>query len=286
MKKPLLIETQHGLGDNIYHRAFVKTMCEQYDVYLRTPFTLIYEDLPVTFVKPISRLRTQGKAIARSTRKYHELPANIPTITPKYGSQHLQRSNIIDGLAQGYACKPASFDLPKFTTKVKSDGRPICVVRPATIRKEWNAAGRNPYPRYIRDVIEWLRQTHYVVSVADLEEGEESSLEPLPYADLTLHEGQLSTRELLGLIRKADIVVGGVGWIVPACIATGTKLFCILGGTGLYNAPHKITHGSMDLSKVYFAKPDMYCMCSGMQHNCDKTITNLKGMFDEFVRNN
>jgi len=119
--------------------------------------------------------------------------------------------------------------------------------------------------------------------VADLQDGEEEALYPLPYADATLHEGELTTRELLALVRKADIVVGGVGWIVPACIAYGTRLFCILGGTGMYNAPERITHSSMDLSQVYFARPDNYCMCNVMQHKCDKRITNLKGMFDEFI---
>ena len=283
--KPLLIETQHGLGDNIYHRAFVKTMCTLYDVYLKTPFMEVYQDLPVKFVKPISHLRTQAKNIERSTQVYHELPPHTPMIRPYYIGEHLRRMNMVESLALSYHCRPSKFDLPKFKSKIKAD-KPICVVRPATIRKEWNASSRNPDPYYIAQVAEWLRETHYIVSVADLHEGEEYALEPLPYADLTLHEGELTTKELLGLIRQADIVVGGVGFIVPACIAYGTRLFCILGGNGAYNSPHIITHGSMDLSKVYFAKPDNFCTCSSAHHQCDKHITNLKGMFDEFVQRN
>lgn len=282
--KPILIETQHGLGDCVFHRAFVKTMCTTHEVYLKTPFMEVYEDLPVKFVQPSSTLRTQDKAIARNARqKFHVLPPHAPTITPRYNGTHLQHSNIVDGLAQTYACKPSLFDLPKFKSPITTK-KPICVVRPATIRKEWLASGRNPNPQYIHDVVEWLRKTHYIVSVADLEDGAEYALDPLPYADVTVHKGELTIRELLGLVRKADIVVGGVGWIVPACIAMNTRLFCILGGTGMYNAPEKITHSSMDLSKIYFARPDNYCMCTGMQHDCNKKITNLKGMFDGFVR--
>jgi hypothetical protein len=283
--KPLLIETQHGLGDNIYHRAFVKAMTSMYEVYLKTPFTEVYEDLPVKFVKQQSNLRTQAKNIAKSECKFHELPPHCPTIQPRYTGSQLERMSMIEGLTATYHCAPKAFDLPKFKSKIKSD-KPICVVRPVTLRKEWNAASRNPDPRHVYQVIEWLRKTHYIVSVADLEDGTEHALKPLPYADLTLHKGELTTKELLGLISEADIVVGGVGFVVPACIAYGTKLFCILGGNGAYNAPEKITHSSMDLSKIYFAKPDNYCGCNAAHHECDKRITNLKGMFDGFIQRN
>ena len=282
--KPLQIETQHGLGDNIYQRAFVKGMTLLYNVYLKTPFPEIYEGLGVKFVKQTSTLRTQAKNIARSEVTYHELPSHTPTITPRYNSEHLRRMSMVDSLSLAYHIAPTKFDLPKFKSKIKSDGRPICVVRPATIRKEWNAASRNPDPRYIAQVVEWLRETHYIVSVADLQEGAEVALQPLPYADLTLHEGELNVKELLGLIREADIVVGGVGFILPACIAYKTRLFCILGGNGMYNSPEKLTHSSMDLSQVYFARPDNFCPCNSAQHQCDKRITDLKGMFDGFIK--
>lgn len=281
--KPLLIETQHGLGDNVYQRAFVKTMCGIHDVYLKTPFPEVYQGLPVKFVEPSSHLRTQAKNIERSDQVYHDLPPHTPTIRPYYIGEHLRRMSMVDSLALSYHCQPSGFDLPKFKSKIKAD-KPICVVRPATIRKEWNAASRNPDPHYIYQVVEWLRETHYIVSIADLQEGAEYALEPLPYADLTLHEGELTTKELLGLIRSADIVVGGVGFIVPVCIAYKVPLFCILGGNGGYNAPDKITHSSMDLSRVHFAKPDNFCMCTSATHPCDKWITDLKGQFDGFVQ--
>ena len=254
-----------------------------YDVYLKTPFMEVYEGLPVKFVKQQSNLRTQAKNIARSSVKYHVLPANTPTIQPRYTGNQLQTMSMIDGLRVAYHCDPSAFDLPKFKSKIKAD-KPICVVRPATIRSEWNAASRNPNPAYIAQVVEWLRETHYIVSVADLQDGAEYALSPLPYADLTLHRGELTTKELLGLIREADIVVGGVGFIVPVAIAYKTRLFCILGGNGAYNSIDKITHKCMDLSRVHFAVPDKQCMCSSAQHNCDKTITDLKGQFDGFIQ--
>lgn len=257
-------------------------MCTMYDVYLKTPFMEVYEDLPVKFVRPESHLRTQAKNIERSKYKYHTLPEHTPTIRPFYRSEQLRYMNMIDSLGMAYNCKPSTFDLPNFKSKIKSD-KPICVVRPATIRKEWNAASRNPDPYYIAKVIEFLKETHYIVSIADLDGDLEYALEPLPYADLRLHEGELTTKELLGLIKAADIVVGGVGFIVPACISYGTRLFCILGGNGMYNSPNKITSESMDLSNVYFARPDNFCNCDSAQHQCDKWITDIKGKFDGFI---
>ena len=253
-------------------------MCKSYDVYLRTPFMEVYEGLPVKFVKPTSHLRTQRKAIERSKRKYHELPPHVPSIAPRYTGEQLRRMNMIEALQQSYRQIPEPLDLPKFKSPITSD-KPICVVRPATIRTEWNAASRNADPQYIYEAIEVLRKTHYIVSVADLEVGAEYALEPLPYADLTLHNGELTTRELLGLIREADCVVGGVGFIVPVCIAYKTRLYCILGGNGAYNHPSKITHLSMDLSRVTFFTPDNFCMCNSASHHCDKHITDFKNAF-------
>src|SRR5215467_8128712 len=64
-KRPLLIQGQWGLGDNIYARPFVKKLCEHREVYLDTPWPEIYEDLPVKFILKPRRLRTQMKNVDR-----------------------------------------------------------------------------------------------------------------------------------------------------------------------------------------------------------------------------
>jgi hypothetical protein len=270
--KPLIIETQYGLGDNVYHRAFVKSLCNQYEVYLKTPFTEIYKDLPVKFIKANTSLRTQAKNIKRSKVEFVNAPI-AKNIAPKYNSVHLIRSNIIDGLSHGYGIKPDTFDIPKFD-KIKRD-KPICIVRPATIRTEWSAISRNPLAEYIHEASRQAMADYHVISIADIDNINEVGLSPLPVAHEYYNEGQLDASELIGMIQSADLVIGGVGFIVPMCIAAKVNLICILGGNGGYNHPSKITDPRMDLSKVDFIQPDNYCMCTDMRHKCNKTISNF-----------
>ena len=101
-----------------------------------------------------------------------------------------------------------------------------------------------------------LMATHTVVAVADLEPGQEWVVGELPPAHHHFLFGELAVRELLALVRDADIVVGGVGWIVPAGFALKTKTFVVLGGHGGHNAPEKITDPRLDLSRIGFAIPE------------------------------
>jgi hypothetical protein len=72
------------------------------------------------------------------------------------------------------------------------------------------------------------------------------------------------------------VVVGGVGWIVPACVALGTPAFIVLGGNGGMNAPDKIIDTRMDGSRIGFATPKEYCRCLDMRHLCEKQIPDLE----------
>jgi hypothetical protein len=98
------------------------------------------------------------------------------------------------------------------------------------------------------------------------------------HTNIFIH-GELPVCELLALVRDADLVVGGVGWIVPAGIALKTKTFVLLGGHGGHNAPAKITDPRLDLRYLGFAIPEAFCQCTSMMHNCDKTITDPLGQF-------
>ena len=280
----MIIRTQKGLGDNIYQRPFIKAITKKCEVYLKTPWPQLYSDLPVKFIKDNTNLRTQNKNLQRSDLSEQYVPEeNIATIEPRYVGEDLKRGiNMVEGLIKSYKIDPETFDLPKFDTIKINSKKPICVIRPATIRNEWIAASRNPNPEYLLLASRILMKTHYVISVADIDDFNEIGVNPLPEAHLYLNKGELKMEELLGLIQKADLVVGGVGFIVPACIASKTKLFCILGGNGGYNSPEIITDKRMDLSKVYFAKPDNFCKCTSAIHNCDKRISNFEEKLKEF----
>jgi hypothetical protein len=168
-----------------------------------------------------------------------------------------------------------TWDLPDWglPCPVKT-GQPIAVIRPATLRQEWFNSARNPKPEYISEIAEQLMASHCVVSVADCDAGE-TLVGPKPPCHVELHRGELPMQQLLTLARHADVLVGGVGWIVPASIALKVKAFVILGGHGAHNAPQIITDPAMDLTRIFFAQPAKFCRCTNMRHNCEKDIPDL-----------
>ena len=87
----------------------------------------------------------------------------------------------------------------------------------------------------------------------------------------------------MGWVQNASLVVGGVGWIVPACAAAGVNLITILGGQGGHNHPKKLIDKPMNESKIKFIEPDNYCMCVDVRHSCDKTISNFDNKFIDSV---
>lgn len=267
---PLRIQGMKGLGDNIYQRAFLKGL--KYPVWLETPWPELYRDLPtVKLVRPDTKLRTQAKNIRRHS-SWEQAPRGR-VIQVAYG-----REGIIPGMAAKFGRAPGEFDLPDFGPPPVA-GRYV-VVRPVTVREEWRADTRNPLPEYIAQAAAEMRRRGFrVISVADLEPGKEWALDPLPAADLQFHAGELPVEQLLALVQGAAAVIGGIGWIVPACIAAKIPAWIVCGGQGGFNAPELITHPAMDLSRIAFAVPDNFCRCTQKQHDCDKRIADYDQRF-------
>ncbi len=284
-----------GLGDNIYQRPLVRAVCEREDeVFLMTPWPQIYKDIPrLKFIKPKIPWRTQNKNI-------QVVDENIWSPTPKYSEEHIIRLHYtVDDMHRGNMLQAFEnkmplndgqrlvFDLPKFDKCPVKTTKPICVVRPVTHRREWFSPARSPLPGYVHWVSQQFRVMGYhVVSVADLEKDKEWMEEPAPYYDVAFHKGELGVEELLSLIQSASVVVGGVGWIVPASIAANVPLFIIFGGNGRLNALMKIVDPRMDLSKVGWALPDAFCRCDDIIHDCNKRISKLPEYFYDFLIRN
>lgn len=286
--KPLLIRGMWGLGDNIYSRPFVRATVAKYELYLETPWPELYEDLDIKFVRGTRRLRTQQKNIARQSSDLwsHSLPRRQIQI----GYPSVEWVGIVASLEHRWErlhirFDPALFDLPDMgSSPIKSD-RPIAVVRPVTVRAEWRNEARNPQPEYVNMLAAELMTTHTVVAVADLAPGQEWLVGELPPAQHYFVSGELAVRELLALVRDADIVIGGVGWIVPAGLALKVRTFIVLGGHGGHNAPAKIADPRLNLSRIGFAVPEKFCRCTNMLHNCDKRIADPVGQFLRWSRN-
>jgi hypothetical protein len=291
MKCALYVDACWGLGDNIYCRPFVRALSDRYDVYLGTPWPELFEDLPVRFVYRRGMLRTQMKNVAaQPSSRWSPLPSGC-RMAPRlaYSAHDLARGSVIQSLdrkLRGLIGKDAElrFDLPTFHRPGPVTRKPLALFRPVTVRREWHNTARNPLPEYLEALSRRLWHTHTIVSIADLADGEEWLLEPAPCAHFTFHKGELKVRQLLALVQAADIVVGGVGWIVPASIALKTRAFIVLGGHGGHNAPEKITDPRMDLSRIGFAMPERFCRCTSKLHDCNKSIPDLDRQFSDWTR--
>ena len=204
-------------------------------------------------------------------------PSEVLTIF--YGPEELKKGSIVDAMTWQFGKAASVFDLPSYGESPVTADKPIAVIRPATVRKEWANPARNPDPKYLAAAARELRKHFYVVSLADLEEDEEWLVGEQPEADLQLHQGELSLTEMLALVEHAAVVVSGVGWALPAAICYQTPVFIVQGGCGAHNAPHIVTDPDMDLSRVGWAQPDDYCMCASMDHDCSKHIYGFNDKF-------
>ena len=259
----MIIHSMKGLGDNVYQRAFIKALPKP--VYLDTPWPEIYFDIPgVHFIRPQTTLRTQAKNIARHA-DWVMPPTRQPTRQIRYGAE-----GIIPGMAASFGVAPGAFDLPPLPPSPEQ-GKYV-VVRPATVRSEWRADTRNPDPAYIGfAALQASTRGYKVISVADLQEGQEWMVGFPPIADVEYHKGELPVEQLLSLVANASAVIGGIGWLVPTALAAKVPAWIICGGQGGYNAPELITPKGQ--SNITFAVPDNFCRCRLKQHGCDKRIS-------------
>jgi len=285
--KQVLIRGLWGLGDNIFQRPFVRAAAKQYQVWLDTPWPELYADLDIKFVQGKRILRTQRKNMALQPAERWSRSPPMREVKVSYGAE-VVKSSILAALEQRWsalkvAFDPALFDLPDMGPSPIVSERPIAVVRPVTVRTEWRNEARNTQPEYVNALVAELMATHTVVAVADIAPGHEWTTGTLPPAHHHFVAGELKVRELLALVRDADIVVGGVGWIVPAGLALHVKTFVVLGGHGGQNAPARITDPRLDLSRIGFAIPEKFCRCTNMLHNCDKRIADPVGQFSHWL---
>lgn len=286
-----LIDSMQGLGDNIYQRHIVKSLSESgNNIWITTSWPEIYSDLEnVRFLKPETKLRTQSKNILRNTTWESSYPRDCLLLPIRYGAKDMPKGSILKTMESraGFKVREINLTLPDFGRVpeiIGNRGKPIAVIRPVTARKEWLNNARSPKPEYISQVaIDLLSSGFWVVSVADIDDSSEWLVGEAPPASQRLHKGELSVIELLALIQGAKVVVGGVGWIVPACLAAKTNLYCILGGQGGHNSPRHVADPRMDLSRIRFATPDRFCMCDRMDHDCDKEISNIDYSFSCFL---
>jgi hypothetical protein len=286
---PINVLGLQGLGDNIYQRAFVKQLARKSEVWLETSWPELYADIAgLHFVVPAinGKLRTQTKNVSRAKVKWEHRPQRaMRTVRNTYVPAFQNHKSIIWGMEQSFQLQldPVDFDLPKLPPPPVVSEKPIAFVRPATERREWLNVARNPRPEYIVQVVEQLRPTHHIAIIADVLDGAEWFVGRPPRGDSEFIRGELHAMDMLALLAASDLVIGPVGFIVPASIALKRDCFVILGGQGGHNSPERILDNRLDCSRIKFATPREFCGCTSMRHDCNKEIPNLMACFAAFL---
>ena len=278
-----------GLGDSIYQRPFIRAQLayrKPQPVYLWTSWPELYIDFApqLQMIRPFwMSLRTQKKNIQSSAWQWASQPVGGRNLVVHYAladsEPNILREMSVTLPLMGH---PFVFDLPEFGASPVTSEKPVAVLRPLTLRREWRNTARGPRPEYLHQASRLLREAGYhVVVVADCAGSEEHLVGPEPECDEAYLKGELAVSELLALVRHAAVVVGGVGWIVPACVASRTAAVIIGGGCGGYNAHEVITDPRMGpgLDTLRYVLPDAYCRCRNNLHDCDKHISDFGPKF-------
>lgn len=276
----------NGLGDNLFQRPWIAGLTKSEEVYLQTPWPEVYRGIDVKLVKPRKNfMRTQLKNVNRSSVVWETPPKHARTITLEYDTDALRAFNIMQHIGNQLGLvtfDTVAFHLPRFgfPDQVKSNSKPIAVIRPATVRTEWACPTRNPEPKYLAWCSrELMNLGYHVVSIADTELGVETIVMPEPPAHQKFHQGELSVPEIIGLCQVSKQIVTGSGMMLVIGAATQSSMFVIFGGRGSIDSPAKVFDPRMGLNRVSWALPDRFCRCSGMVHGCDKEIHTLPEQF-------
>jgi ADP-heptose:LPS heptosyltransferase len=274
-----------GLGDNIYQRAIVKKLDAR--IYLTTPWPELYADL--THVLPIyeeTNLRTQAKNAAQYS-EWAEIPQDIAFERKfSYARALSVGRTILQGLEESIEVDigpSIDMDVPRFNEHRIKNKEPLAIIRPVTVRREWQNEARNPSPEYLQTASRVLKEHgYYIVAIADIADSEEW-LEGDIVADKKFYHGELGIEEIIALTFDADVFVSGIGFPVPLCMATKTPAVIIGGGCGAYNHPTLIEDERIGATNMQYILPDDFCMCTQHKHDCDKTITDFVGKVEKIL---
>lgn len=272
--------SMHGMGDNIFQRPYVHTLCGLFDkVYLNTPWPHLYWDMPknLNLFNPNSRLRTQNKNCNLNAGMYgNEVPpASASTYRPGYKldrSQSVYRDfdNRIPRDGFFFHMDPPqewSKDLPFDPSK------PFCLVRNTTTRKEWYVANRNCRNQYLQFAASMYKKKtgHQIIEIADIDNKIETlDGEPIKAADIRLVQGELKHPGLIWAFKHASAVISCTGFALPLAQMVKANALIIFGG---YELPEWFQHEDQDCPNVLTIAPDNPCGCYIKNHDCNLDIS-------------
>lgn len=285
-----------GLGDTLYLRPIVELWAatrEPNTTYVHTPWPQLWAGTSARIIPSNTHLRTQIENERRNLHLYdHPEPANAKRLAMGYNIADFDRGlTVSDAIAARLQFTlpdkmEHAFIVPDEWKWKPETNKPIAFVRPPTVRKEWRAPGRNPDPAAFKALVNRLMESHHVISVAHIAKNEEWIVDEIP-AHTRYEHGELSTEQAFGLMASSDIVLGGVGFIVPAVGATNIRTFILAGGVLKGNCEHALCDRRFNW-KIRFAYPDegSQCYCSKYEHACVKKTdpARVVGELESFIR--
>ena len=274
----------------MHQRAILRQLMRTRDVTLETSWPSVYHDLIAEGLhvsrRPVA-LRTQTKNASRESE------------SAKFSSRHqFVRAGMRIAYGGGQVLQVPSKTILEVMCNVTNtnfaeadyrlpipDGwhrtleellsappsKPILVYRPLVARPEWRGSmARNADPAAYAALFAEIQERFFVVSVADLEEGQEWLVGHQPEADMVFHRGELVFETLAALFARADLVFTSSGFAAVLGPAVGTPTISIVGGYEDYRC-----HDSGAKFAPYLAiGPKVGCSCwtSACRKVCDKSI--------------
>lgn len=248
---PLLIQGMHGMGDCVHQRAIVRALMKRHTIWLETSWPCIYHDLVSDNLHLLRRpvaLRTQLKNSAREADKFSKGPAphhHMPMIHMTYSKATVANGTILKAMFLK-AGIPAEYDAADYRLPIPQEwmemlaraggcfdtqGKPLMIYRPLVARPEWRGSMvRNANADDYAAIFATIRDSFFVVSVADLEPMREWIVGPVLKPDVTLHKGELPFEALAALFARAKCIYTSSGFGAVLAPAVGTPCISVQGG--------------------------------------------------------
>lgn len=270
----MIIQAMSGLGDNIYLRPVIKWLPRRKEINIITPWPQIYVDLPnVKCLRPVfSGLRTQSDNINREDLKWKG-PAERPDYFLTYEIQ--KEPPLYTFLRMICGQQPTwldnTFTIPDgwidSAYRLIPANKPVCLIRPNTIRSEWPCPARNPRNEYLQQFINMYRKKYYFVSLANLCIGKEWYEKPLVNIDIEMLNCSLEIT--VGLFAIANLIVCSPSFWMPLGATLNSKMLVIYGA----GEQHKQIHDKrLETKNMVVVEPDPFERCSVRKPDAYKDI--------------
>lgn len=268
----MIIETMLGMGDNLFFRPVLKWLPTQ-SISLITHWPQVYHDIPgVRFIRPMNmKLRTQrDNALIQCYDSEwcppdYSLSYNYDLGTPlhnffsiMYGSQPTWVDNSMS--------VPQSW-IEKARSLIIEPEKPICLIRPNTLRTEWMCPARNPKTEYLQRFIDKYQDKFWFISLANLCPNEEFLDGELHGLDIKI----LNTtyEETVGLFYLSKIIVCSPSFWVPLGQILNKTMIIIYGA----HEPHwKINDRRVKAPNTFIIEPIPFDRCSIKKQTAYKHI--------------